>query len=262
MRLGPLDQEGGFFYEYIVFPGRDGNDAYYAADDDSAIANILHDYEAGELVCEEALAEAGKRFGIEAQPLSQIAAHGLALFALDRFPGKPFQSITEEGLIYHFCTTVSRYFAWLHTPREFALQPLRLHVSGTVEFVTDVYLHDSESAADFLSIMMEKADTASTSDPVLPMELKQYDRMSVARYSTPGFIVDALRRAHGLDFIPIPSVVAKGESRPVTDMQLAILFSTLNAICFLENDSDIGSSEFSINGFQVNCKVCFAATAA
>jgi hypothetical protein len=259
MRLGPLDKPEGAFYEYIVFPGRPENNTYYGADAEAAIANILFDYRPEELVCEELLAEVGRRSGLAARPLSLIAAHGLALFALDRFPGRPFQDITEETLVYHFCAVAKRHFELLSDERAYLYRPLRLKVSGTIEFVTDVYLHPLQNEGDFISIMMEKALIDPTRESVEADALKPYDRISAARYATPAFIANALHRAHHLDFIPIPARRAKGETGRVADLQLAILVSTLNAISYLQESHDTGKSQFSIGKFQVNCDVCLAA---
>jgi len=258
MRLGPLDREGGAFREYIVFPGREGNDAYYAADDESAIANILHDYEASELVCEEGLADAGGRFGIAAKPLSQIAALGLDLFAFDRFPGAPFKNITEESLVHQFCAAAKHHFELLSQGREFLYQPLRVRVSGTVEFVTDLYLHKLQGEGEFLSLMMEKAPAGLAPVPVPPALLQSCDRLSIARHQGPAFIADALHRAHGLDFIPVPWRTVRGETAGVADMQLAVLVATLNAISCIEESGDIGTSRYSIRQYQLDCAVCLA----
>ena len=258
MRLGPLDQEGGVFYEYIVFPGRGGDDTYYAADDAAAIANILGDYQAQELVCEEGLTEVCHHFGIEAKPLSPIAALGLDLFAFDRFPGRPFQAITEETLVNQFCAMAKRHFEVLSQGREFLYGPLRLRVSGTVEFVTDLYLHQPEGEGDFFTLMMEKAPVDAAQAPFPARLLQPYDRLSIARREGPAFIVDALRRAHGLDFIPVPWCIQKGKTGGVADMQLAVLLSTLDAISYLKKSGDIGISTYSIRQYTVECAVCLA----
>lgn len=255
MRLGPLEQEGGVLFEYIVSPPEGDNDTFYEKDDQSALARILDDYPAEELVCEPALAEAGRQAGLESQELSEYAAHTLALYALDRFPGDPFGAITADELVFHLCQATKRYFAWRGKPRTFALRPLRLQVSGTVEFVTDMYLFEPEDNAPFITIMMEKAQLPSGTTQVTPQQLETYGRMSVARYAEPAFMVDALQRAHGLDFIPIPSVFNKGQYRPVMDLQLTVMMLALNAICHLENEGDLGKSEITIKDFHVSCKV-------
>jgi hypothetical protein len=258
MRLGPLDREGGVFYEYVVFPGRQGKSAYYAADDESAIANILYDYEVSELVCEEGLAEAGGRFGIAAKPLSQIAALGLDLLAFERFPGAPFKSINEETLVHQFCTAAKQHFEVLSQGREFLYQPLRVRVSGAVEFVTDLYLHKLQGEGEFFSLMMEKAPAGLAPASVPVTLLQSCDRLWIARHQGPAFIADALRRAHGLDFIPVPWRTVKGKTAGVADMQLAVLISTLNAISCISERGDIGTSRYSIRQYWVDCAVCLA----
>jgi hypothetical protein len=127
-----------------------------------------------------------------------------------------------------------------------------------VEFVTDLYLHQPEGEGDFFSLMMEKAQVDAAQGPVPAGLLQPYDRLSIARCQEPAFIVDALRRAHGLDFIPVPWCIRKGKTGGVADMQLAILLSTLDAISYLEKSGDIGMSTYTIGQYKVECAVCLA----
>lgn len=256
MRLGPLDRKDGVFFEYIVFPGRGENQTYFAPDDRTGIEAVLDDYAPGELVCEDALAGAAAKFGIAAAPLDRIAAHGLALYVYDRVPGRPFQAITEQGLIYQFAHVVAQFRA-AGIADDILDRPMRLQIEGTIEFVTDLYFHTDAGSPAMMTMMMEKA--VVTGDAKIPpvTRLEDYDRLWVDCLDGPAFALEALKRAHGLDVVPVPWCRQKGDVGPVVDMHLALLVAIFTAAADLTVAEDTALANFRIKEYEVRATVLY-----
>jgi hypothetical protein len=255
VRLGPMDGAGGTVFFYSLLAGHAQVSAHVAATDDQALENIVFDHGRDDLVCEPLLAEAAERAGIPVQPLSRLASLGLAFLAYDQCPGQPLDRITEDGLVDQFCTMVAAYDSALKRLPDFVFEPLRLRVSGTVQFVTNLHVQRGVEEGEFLSIMMEKADGPAPGSPDSVAFLKAYNRIRVSRRRTPAFVLEALSRSYHLHSIPVPSRIVEGAEEHIQDLQLAIIISTLNAILHLRRRGDIGRSEFHIRDVHVDCDV-------
>lgn len=255
MRIGPLEGEKGRFFEYIVFPGREGRMQYFAADDDEALEAILGDYDAFDLVCEEQLAAVGARHGVSAGPLGDAGRHGLALFALDRFPGQPISALTEEMLVHHYATAARAFFESRVVDRPELDRPLRLTIDGTISFTTDLHVHRTMPDGQVVTMLMENAD--GIEGPVDPAALARYNRLVVVLHHRPAFILDALERAYGLEAIPVPWRVVQGVEEPTADMQLAILTTILAALSHLTPKTVRATGSLAISGFEINASIVY-----
>lgn len=243
MRLGPMDKPDGQFFEYIVFPGIDGQCQFYGARDADALDLILEVYDAQTLMCEPALAQVADSLGLATQPLTQVAAHGLGLFAYDRIKGQPFSAITEEGMIYTFAQEVQQARELISKN---PTQPARLwlHISGAVELETEILLAPDQPVP--LTMLMEPARDTEAGD------IEKLDRLWVEMRDAPDFIRDALSRAHGLDVIPVPWRQVQGRREPIADLQLAILIALWAACRDVISGAAPGQGEFSIREHVVS----------
>ena len=253
MKIAPLSYEVESFSRYIVFPGNEGKTLFFAPDDKSALDQILYEYPLAELTAEEPLQDVAKDYNLPVRPLSETAAHGLSLFVLDLLHGEPYQHITEDGLVYRFCQVVREFrrFSRDHN----SIDRVKLQISGSISFQTNVYLFPTGNDGVFIVILMEIPVKHGTSGRLEPDDLVETDRIWAEVHSGPESILDALRRAHSLDVIPIPYQRSHGVDGKVQDMHLAVLISTLSAISSLKDGNEVATSEFKIAGYEINATV-------
>lgn len=243
-KLGPLDKSDGVFFVYYVFP---------APSDDYAVDRILETYDAENLVFEPKLKDIANEIGARVEEHSPNTAHELALMAYEHLHGSPVRKIKYDSLLYHFAQSVLNFYRSEPWNKSWSSQPLQIEISGNYEITSWCFIHPhSEDREELFSILFEVVDNVDEFTTEFS-SIKNRSRMTVLAKSEPEFAVGAMRRAHGLNFLPLPYILDNGVEILVTDLQISILTTALTALVSLATEESSPSSKIAeINLNDIN----------
>lgn len=254
-RLGPLEKEDGVFFMYYVFPGYEDAWAFPAPSDTYALERILDLYNAENLVFEPALMDTAKDIGARVEEHSPNTAHELALMAYEHLSGGPIRNIKYDSLLYHFARSVLNFHKGKPWKNSWSSRPLRVEISGDYEITTWCFIHPyAEDREELFSILFEAADNVGEFTTEFS-SIKNRSRLTVLAKHGPQFAVDAMRRAHGLSFMPLPYVLNNGVEILTNDLQISILTTALTALVSLNDDEGYAESKIELENLKVSTSI-------
>ncbi len=254
-KLGPVDKEDGAFFMYYVFPGLEEDWAFPAPSDAYAIELILEVYNKESLVFEPALEDIAIEIGARVENHSPNTAHELALMAYEHLPGEPLRNVRHASLIYHFAQAVLKFCQSEPWGKPWANKPLFIELDGDAALSTWCFVHPlPEGQETIFSILFEAVEDAGELATDFAC-IAQRSRMSVLAMHEPEFAVDAMERAHGLSFLPLPYVLDNGVEILVNDLQIAILTVALTAIVALGDENNYATSEIELENLKISAAV-------
>lgn len=229
MSVGPLRLESGApgLSAYFLFPGDPQRPVVFAASLVEALPE-LQDITLGEtLTCEPGLAQEASPLGIPVGGWSDEAKATLGILALEMATRDAFARIEREGLIFQFCRAAAAFQARHPEDWPTSLRLLDLVVAGREGALAGAII-----AGPGLAVLDDPAALAAFD--AAGIEEGTLDGLGAVLADGPPEIVDALRRAHGLDAIPEPFRYAGGSKLAADDNELAFLAAALFAIAGLD----------------------------
>jgi hypothetical protein len=253
-RLGPVDRDEGVFFMYYVYPGKDDAWAFPAASDEQGLSLITEHFPVDGLVCEEVLSEIAKKFGIEVEAFDQERSHELTMMAYEHLSGSPMHNVRQDSLVWHFVQAVNDFVKAKPWLRKNASQPIKVEFQGNLNLDTLIFVHPDHQATS-LSILfeIEESDPARLSTDFTAIVNRGH--MGVEFHHSPEFALDAMRRAHELDVIPVPYVYRDGQRVLVNDLQLGILIVALTAVANFEETSEVAHGKLELGEIQLLANV-------
>ncbi|MCP4936304.1 MAG: hypothetical protein GY927_19390 [bacterium] len=253
-RLGPVDREEGDFFMYYVYPGKDDAWAFPAASDEQGLSLITEHFPVDDLVCEEALSESAKKFGIKVEAFDQGRSHELTMMAYEHLSGSPMHNVLQDSLVWHFAQSVNDFVKAKPWLRKNSGKPIKVEFQGNLNLDTLIFVHpDHQESSLSVLFEVEESEPAMLSTDFL--ELAHRAHMGVEFHQSPVFVLDALQRAHGLEVIPVPYVLLDGQRVFANDLQLGILIVVLTAVASLDDASEVANGKLELGDIQLLANV-------
>jgi len=254
-KLGPVDKEDGVFFMYYVFPGLEEAWAFPAPSDTYAIEAILEHFDKENLVFEPKLKNIASEIGARIEDHSPNTAHELALMAYNHLPGEPLRKIKQTALIYHFAHSVLKFNQSEPWKQSWSNKPLFIELDGDIQMPTWCFVHpfSKKQEAKFSVLFEIVEDVKELTTDFTSIEKKS--RLTVLAKDGPKFAVDAMERAHGLSFLPLPYVLNNGVEILVNDLQISILTVALTAIAQLNSDNKYASGKIELGGMSISAEI-------
>lgn len=255
--IGPVQATDGATSYFRVYPGEADKLVYVAPMAAAALARILHDYAAADLECEPALAEAAAAFGLPVGAIDDQRAHAIALAAFDVMDERLMGGVEREGLIFQFGRAAKRFLGSAPWRRTLAVRPMTIEVLGSMSArmtgvlfgaeVPGLGLFDDAGTLDAAVASMRAGDAGRAA---------ALARLGVRLEDAPAFAVDAMRRAHGLDRVPIPLVVDRKRRRMPGDADIGTLAAAMIAVSLLEDGATVAHGTVRVEDveFVVNAR--------
>ena len=233
-KLGPITTGDGTGNVYLAV--RDGFFLPPAkgTDDDTALDGFTSNDMSELRLCDESLAEAGVSRGFTIAPLPTELVEPVLISALQMSFGLRV-SVDINGEIFIELTRASAAFAnaapWQWWSSD---EPLEAVVMGGTTFELAIMGANGESFG--IALYAASGSIARTSALYALgrfNEAKQIDFLSVSLEKDPDFGVRACQRLTGIDRIPDPLKVSKGQAVPASEDDILILTAALHAVAKL-----------------------------
>jgi hypothetical protein len=260
-KIGPIPVNDGVVNAFFVHPPHDDAISFFGGTDREGLEQAVARYGAGELECEPDMAHAGSEFGIRAGNVTPERAHMIGLMTFDIALPHHFDAVEQEGIIYQFGLSCSKFWSASPWCFRFQKQPMRISLAGAVEnvFEASVLGGDTEYGL-FLypqpGSIMQAVELAQAGELEKAGRL---DSLGVTLPNGPGFAVDGMKRAYGLVRFPVVTRMANGAGVPLGDLDLLSLAAAMSAVSYMTDTNTIGIGRVTVGGMEVQATARAAA---
>lgn len=227
-----------------VFPGKKIYEYYEANHYQDSMKKILENYHPSELVCEPALQELCHPYGIETEDFNNFRSFDLIRHFYELHEDRPMDDLSTDILAFHYCEAVKSFLD--AKPWENALK-FKSKISGNIEREEYILCDNKDDGGIIFSENEQSLKELAKDRKNLPLH-----NCSITEFrSTPTNGVDAMKRAMGLNCVPIPFGYRDREIFWPEDIELAIIICTLSAISLLTKNENFAYSELVLDYLEI-----------
>lgn len=259
-RLGPLTA-GGSTYAYVSL-GDEGAPLIHEAPTDAGALEVLKAKAFGELVCEPALAEAGKPLGLDSAALPPSVLQGRAVIAYELASGIP-RAASKPDALAAFLRGAGAFWAaksWEVVGPEERLSVSFLEGHAEVDGELSVVGGDGMrlpgvALCDARSALRELAALSGEARAEAALRLAN---LTIEMEREPAWAAEVIEEGFGLGRMPVATRQRDGAVGPMVTQDLLVAAALLEAIAAwtgLEDENAVGEGTAEAAGMKVVARV-------
>jgi hypothetical protein len=257
-RIGPLQFSEELKYFYYVYPWQDDNSFFIAGSNEEGLNKILEIHNSNEIECESELEEICTRYGIPVGEITPERGYNILLMGLEAIEEQHFKDISRGGLVYQFGGAAADF--WYSQPwnKAFAKLRLQFEFTGSVNSVRYGLVMGGGNQEYGIALYKTREDLKTILELARNEFLEEaaaFETMGVILKDEPSYAAHAIQRACGINKIPIPVLVQNAKRCFVTDLDILMLSTALEAISTMDDDIQFAIGRVSVGDLVEVCRV-------
>lgn len=252
-RIASIPQARATVNAYFVYPGSPDRQVFFDDEDRTALEEILEVYSADGLACEPALAPAAREVGVPTRELTADEANQVGVMAFElAMPGQ-LTKVSAQA-IYHFGTASRVYHEASPWKNQFAYETIGVALTGDIKRRLSARILGVTGPSAGLVLYSSPASIDQIVDRFEHGQLdraESVDALGVTFEEAPGFAVDAMRRAYGLSWFPLPTKLRAGVRVAMEDEDFLILAASMRAVSALSDTSRESEAQIRVGDREV-----------
>ncbi|MEA2860005.1 MAG: hypothetical protein QOC72_2044 [Methylobacteriaceae bacterium] len=253
-KVGPIAGLPTRAWAYFVHPGRENRETFFSANDRDAFAQLMLEYQPGELECEPQLASEGRELGIASGKVTPDRAAIMALVTFDIAAPGHFQNVQRHDLIYQYGMACNAFWRSRARLSEKSVGSLLITFRGDFTATVEASILGGGGGEFGLGLFLQRGSLHRLAQPIecADIEITSMDLLGVSLAREPPFAIDAMRRAFDLERLPVPLRAKDGRRTQVSEHELLILTGALRAIAAMGGPDQNGAAEIALHDLSVH----------
>jgi hypothetical protein len=256
-RLGPLPANGPPTFAFFVSPGRSGQEAFFARDDQDGLKQIAAVYSGEAITVEPDLADAGSKCGMQSRPVLPDDARSIGPLIFDIATPQHFDELVDHDLLHEF--GLASAALWRAAPWQwnYAQHPLGITLEDSAgPTVLDAVLMGWRGPPHGIAlfphtgIVQRLGNIHDLADAVTDLST-----IGLTYDPEPAFRADAMRRVYGISALPVPIRLVKGRREPFDAYSAAQMIAVMRAVAALTDAGEQSSGFVRTGTFEIQALV-------